>query len=142
MNLLHNDSPAGRAIELVNDLVKQGRMSQAEARVIEDLVWNPEFPERLRRTMVAPRLNLDLDAVAGVDPSTGATFTLRDMGFRDDGSFDERAQWGFRTRPKDWSTNLPEADGEVRINGVVKVKVTDGQSSEPLVPRRPIDAAQ
>lgn len=49
MKLLDTESPAGRAIELVNDLVKQGRMSKAEARVIEDLVWHPEFPESLRR---------------------------------------------------------------------------------------------
>lgn len=49
MKTVDSESPAGRALELVADLVKQGRMSKAEARVIEDLVWNPEFPERLRR---------------------------------------------------------------------------------------------
>lgn len=49
MKILDTDSPAGRAIELVGDLVKQGRMSKAEARVIEDLVWHPDMPESLRR---------------------------------------------------------------------------------------------
>lgn len=49
MKFLDTESPAGRAIELVGDLVKQGRMSKVEARVIEDLVWHPEFPESLRR---------------------------------------------------------------------------------------------
>lgn len=49
MKFLDTESPAGRAIELVGDLVKQGRMSKAEARVIEDLIWHPEFPESLPR---------------------------------------------------------------------------------------------
>ncbi|WP_199085972.1 hypothetical protein [Bosea sp. ASV33] len=49
MKTLDTESPAGRALELVGDLVEQGRMSKAEARVIEELVWHPEFPESLRR---------------------------------------------------------------------------------------------
>lgn len=49
MKLLDNESPAGRVVELVSDLVKQGRMSKAEARVFEELVWHAEFPESLRR---------------------------------------------------------------------------------------------
>lgn len=54
MKLLDTESPAGRAIELVGDLVKQGRMSNAEARVIEELVWHPEFPAALRSKTIVP----------------------------------------------------------------------------------------
>lgn len=68
MKLLHTESPAGRAVELVADLVKQGRMSKAEARVIEDLVWHPEFPEGLRRPHVFIKSYARVvDAVTGRD---------------------------------------------------------------------------
>ena len=49
MHLIHNDSVAGRALELVRDLVKLGRMSNAEARVVEALAHHPELPPKLRQ---------------------------------------------------------------------------------------------
>lgn len=80
MKIIDTDSPAGRAVELIGDLVKQGRMSKAEARVIEELVWHPEFPESLR----------------------GKPMSVREMmGFRSDGTFDVSGCGG-RTRPAAW----------------------------------------
>lgn len=49
MRIFDIDTPAGRALELASELVKQGRMSSAERRVIEELVWHPDMPESLRR---------------------------------------------------------------------------------------------
>lgn len=80
MKLLDTDSPAGRAVELISDLVKQGRMSKAEARVIEELVWHPEFPENMRRKA----------------KPIGARF-----GYRPDGTFDYSGCEG-RTGPAAW----------------------------------------
>lgn len=54
MRIFDIDTPAGRALELVSDLVKQGRMSSAEARVIEELIWHPDMPESLRRNASGP----------------------------------------------------------------------------------------
>ncbi len=54
MRTFDTDTPAGRAIELVGELVKQGRMSSAERRVIEELIWRPDMPESLRRTVIVP----------------------------------------------------------------------------------------
>lgn len=85
MKLLDTESPAGRVVELVGDLIKQGRMSKAEARVIEDLVWHPDMPESLRQ---ATRDSFDLDAFAGVDEATGKLLTMRELGWREDGTFD------------------------------------------------------
>ncbi len=49
MKLLDTESPAGRTIELVADLVKHGRLSKAEARVTEDLAWHPGRAEASAR---------------------------------------------------------------------------------------------
>ncbi|MEZ2410531.1 hypothetical protein AB6806_27420 [Bosea sp. RCC_152_1] len=84
MKLLDTESPAGRAVELAAYLVKQGRMSKAEARVIEDLVWHPDMPESLRQ---ANRDSFDLDAFAGIDDATGKPLTMRELGWREDGTF-------------------------------------------------------
>lgn len=78
-------SPAGRVLDLVADLQKQGRISGIEAQAVEDLIWHPEFPESLRQTVV----------VEGHPPGT-------DIVKRSAWPYDQRQEWGHRTRPRGW----------------------------------------
>jgi hypothetical protein len=49
MITIATSSPAGRALDMLADLQKQGRMSRAEAQTVLDLVRHPDFPNSLRK---------------------------------------------------------------------------------------------
>lgn len=51
---VEQESLAGRAITVLEDLQKQGRMSRAEAQIVLDLIWHPAFPNFLRDRASAP----------------------------------------------------------------------------------------
>lgn len=49
MKCVEDGSPAGDALQMTSDLVKQGRMSQVEQRTVLNLIFHDAFPEILRR---------------------------------------------------------------------------------------------
>ena len=60
MIITEDASVAGRALRMVSDLIRMGRMSDAEAQTVYDLVHHPDLPESLHRSL--PRGGTAIDA--------------------------------------------------------------------------------
>jgi hypothetical protein len=42
------ETPAGRALLLMEQLLKLRRVTKDEARLVQDLIWHTDFPDSLR----------------------------------------------------------------------------------------------